>query len=71
LVDVSQVIAPWTASMRAHASQLRDRDYVELQLARARLHGLRSGVGHAIALFPNDPLVIDWPSRPRRSARRF
>jgi N-acetylglucosamine malate deacetylase 1 len=71
LIDVSNVIGPWTAAMRAHGSQLQDRDYVELQLARARLHGLRAGVAHAIALFPGDPLLFDWHERPRRSARRF
>jgi LmbE family N-acetylglucosaminyl deacetylase len=73
LVDVSapKVIAAWTAAMRAHATQLRQRDYVELQLTRARLHGLRAGVGHAMALFPSEPLVINWPMRPRGAGKRF
>ena len=38
--------------MEAHASQTSARNYVELQLTRARLRGLRAGVGHAIAFFP-------------------
>jgi LmbE family N-acetylglucosaminyl deacetylase len=61
LLDVSApaILAAWTAAMRAHASQTGARPYVELQLARARANGLRAGLGHAIALFPNDPLVFD------------
>jgi N-acetylglucosamine malate deacetylase 1 len=61
MVDVSapEIVADWKASMEAHASQTNARNYVELQLTRARMHGLRAGVGHAVALFPNDPLVID------------
>jgi N-acetylglucosamine malate deacetylase 1 len=60
LIDVSapEIIAAWTAAMEAHASQTRARKYVEMQLSRARLHGLRAGIDHAVALFPNDPLVL-------------
>ena len=43
----------------------------ELQLTRARLRGLRAGIGHAIALFPNDPPVFDSFAQLGRSARRF
>ncbi len=73
LVDVSapEVLAAWTAAMEAHASQTSARAYVELQLARARLRGLRAGIGHAIALFPNDPLVLDSLTQAGRGARRF
>ena len=73
LIDISApaVIATWTAAMEAHASQMRTRNYVELQLTRARLNGLRSGVDHAIALFPNDPLVFDSLTPLTRSARQF
>ncbi|MSU70005.1 MAG: hypothetical protein EXS39_04365 [Opitutaceae bacterium] len=73
LVDVSApgVMTAWTAAMEAHASQQRTRHYVELQLARARVHGLRAGVGHAIALFPNDPLVFSSLAALDRAARRF
>ena len=34
------------------------RNYVELQLTRARLHGLGAAMEHATALFPTDPLVF-------------
>lgn len=73
LIDVSapEIIAAWTASMEAHASQTRARNYVELQLTRARLNGVRAGMGHAIALFPNDPLVVDSLAQLGRGARRF
>ena len=73
LVDVSdsEVIAIWTKAMQTHASQSATRNYVELQLARARLHGMRAGVGHAIALFPNDPIVVDSLSQLGRGARSF
>lgn len=73
LIDVSpeEVITAWTAAMQAHASQTNARNYVEMQLARARLFGVRAGVGHAIALFPNDPLVLSALSQVKRGARRF
>ena len=57
--------------MAAHASQARTRRYVELQLTRARLYGLRCGVEHAIALFPNDPLRFNSLEQLGGAARRF
>lgn len=73
LIDVSDPtdIAAWTKSMQAHVSQAQTRDYVDFQLNRARLHGARCGVSHAIALFPADPLVFDSLTPFDRSARRF
>ena len=73
LLDVSapEVVAAWTAAMEAHASQTSARNYVEMQLTRARLAGQRAGIGHAIALFPNDPPVLDSLAQLGRSARRF
>lgn len=73
LVDVSgeEILSTWTASMEAHASQISARNYIEMQLSRARLRGLSAGVGHAIALFPNDPIVVDSLSVISRGARHF
>jgi LmbE family N-acetylglucosaminyl deacetylase len=73
LVDVSaeEILATWTAAMEAHASQISARNYIEMQLSRARLRGLSAGVGHAIALFPNDPIVVDSLSVISRGARHF
>ncbi|HTR40426.1 MAG TPA: PIG-L family deacetylase, partial [Pseudomonadales bacterium] len=61
LIDVSSpdVLQAWTSAMEAHVTQVSARNYVELQLTRARLRGLRAGGTHAIALFPNDPIVLD------------
>jgi LmbE family N-acetylglucosaminyl deacetylase len=72
LIDVSapDVLATWTRSMEAHKSQLRTRNYVELQLARSRVHGLRAGVGHALPLYPNDPLVFESLEAITRGARK-
>ena len=57
--------------MEAHTSQTQARAYVELQITRARLRGLRAGLEHAIALFPNDPLVFDSLAAAGRSGRAF
>lgn len=73
LIDVSapEIIAAWTAAMEAHTSQTSARNYIELQLTRARTNGLRAGVGHAIVLFPNDALVLDSLAPLIRGARGF
>jgi N-acetylglucosamine malate deacetylase 1 len=73
LVDVSapEVMSVWKAAMEAHASQTSGREYVELQLTRARLRGLSAGIGHAISLFPSDPLVVESLSHLGWGARRF
>ncbi len=73
LIDISapEVVAAWTAAMEAHASQLKTRNYVEFQLARSRVHGMRAGLVHAQPLWPNDPLVFDSVSAMCRGARSF
>jgi LmbE family N-acetylglucosaminyl deacetylase len=58
-IDVSGVLEVWTAAMRAHASQMKTRDYVNAQVVRATANGQRCGAAQAIALYPNDPLVLD------------
>jgi N-acetylglucosamine malate deacetylase 1 len=70
-VDVSSVVKTWKAAMEAHASQMRTRNYAELQLTRARLNGLRTGTEHAIPLFVSDGLVVDSLASLDRSARQF
>ena len=64
--EAAQVLAG-----RFGVSVRQARRYVELQLTRARLYGLRCGVGHAIALFPNDPLRFDSLEQLGGAARRF
>lgn len=73
LIDISApgIVGIWTAAMLAHASQMKTRNYVELQLARARVRGLDAGVAHAQALWPNDPLLLDSLAPLARGARRF
>jgi LmbE family N-acetylglucosaminyl deacetylase len=73
VIDISApgIVAAWTRAMEAHASQMKTRNYVELQLARARVLGLDAGVAHAQALYPNDPLVFDSLAPLARGTRRF
>jgi len=73
LMDVSapDVVSAWTAAMEAHATQAKTRRYVGLHLARAKMHGVRCGAGHAIQLFPNDPLVCTSLATLGRAARQF
>jgi N-acetylglucosamine malate deacetylase 1 len=73
LIDISapEIVAAWIASMKAHASQTSARNYIELQVTRAQLLGIRAGITHAQALFPNDPLVFDSLAQISRSARKF
>jgi N-acetylglucosamine malate deacetylase 1 len=73
VVDTSaaNVVQRWTAAMEAHASQMKTRNYVELQLTRSRLNGLRAGVENATLLFPADPLVVSSIATIGRGARSF
>jgi len=71
LYDVSSDLALWVAAMEAHSSQVRAKPYVELQLTRARSRGLSAGIGHAIALFPADPIVVDRLESVATGARCF
>lgn len=73
LIDVSapELISAWTEAMQAHASQTSARRYTELQLARARWLGLRAGVEHAIALYPNEPLMFASLAHAGRGVRGF
>jgi N-acetylglucosamine malate deacetylase 1 len=73
LIDVSarEIMKTWTAAMEAHVSQTSARNYVELQITRAWLLGTRAGVEHAIALFPNEPLVFRLLAQTGQGARQF
>ncbi len=57
-IDVSGVLDQWLAAMRAHASQMKTRDYVSAQIVRATANGQRCSAAQAIALYPNDPLAF-------------
>jgi hypothetical protein len=73
LVDVSDppIIETWQRAMRAHESQMATKQYVEMHLACARVNGLRAGVEYAMALFPNDPIVVSSVAQVMRGARSF
>ena len=73
LIDISApaVVLAWTKAMEAHASQMKTRNYVELQLARARVQGLSSGVDYVQRLWPNNPLVFESLAALTRSASKF
>jgi N-acetylglucosamine malate deacetylase 1 len=73
LMDISapDVVATWTAAMEAHASQMSTRKYVEMQLTRARLLGLRVGVEYAVPLFAENSLVFTSLGQLTRGAGRF
>ena len=72
-IDISapESVAAWTAAMNAHATQVSARNYVELQVIRARLLGARAGVSHAMALFPNEPLLFGSLGQAGIGARNF
>jgi LmbE family N-acetylglucosaminyl deacetylase len=72
-IDISDpdFVQTWTAAMRAHVTQVSARKYIELQLDRARLLGARAGVDHAIALFPNEPLLFASLAETGIGARGF
>ena len=57
-VDISAHFARWVELMECHQSQLRTRNYIELQTARARLLGVEAGVEYAQALFPQDHFLV-------------
>ncbi|HEX9046803.1 MAG TPA: hypothetical protein VF988_07235, partial [Verrucomicrobiae bacterium] len=73
LVDISgpEIVPAWTKAMNAHVSQTSAREYVELQLARARFLGRRAGVEYATALYPNEPLLFSSLPMPSRGGQRF
>lgn len=72
-IDISppEVVTAWKAAMRAHVTQTSVINYIELQLTRARLLGAQAGVSHAMALYPNDPMVFSSLAQTGRGARQF
>lgn len=59
LVDVSEHVSRWKELMECHASQVKNMDYVELQLSRARVYGIQVGVHSAQRLYSESPLVAN------------
>ncbi len=71
-IDVSspELLATWKSAMQCHASQTT-RPYIDFQLTRAHLNGLRAGVTHAIAIYPANPIIVDSLAPLSRTARYF
>ena len=70
-VDISDYIKTWIQLMECHKTQLRTREYIELQTARARLLGVQAGVDYAQALFPTDHLLVKTLAELPASVRLF
>ena len=70
-VDISHYFKRWVQVMECHKTQLRTRDYIELQTARARLLGVQAGVDYAQALFMSDHLLVKTLAELPPSIRLF
>lgn len=71
LFDVSENVEGWKDLMACHASQMKTRRYLELQVSRARTLGLQTGCEYAQVLWPNDPVLVDSLNSAPRGARLF
>jgi hypothetical protein len=70
-VDISAQFERWLQLMECHQTQLRTRQYVELQTARARLLGVEAGVEYAQALFTDVDWLVETVSELPKSIRLF
>ena len=70
-VDISPYFQHWVQLMECHKTQLRTRDYIELQTARARFLGAQAGVEYAQALFLSDHLLVKTLAELPPSIRLF
>lgn len=57
--------------MEAHASQVPNRNYIELELTRARLLGRTPRRRLCVAPYPNDPILFGSLKEAGISARGF
>ena len=71
VIDVTEVFADWERAMQCHATQLRAKSYLDLQISAARVLGLSIGVEYAIGLLANNPLRVDFLSDLKWPARSF
>ncbi|MGZ5021922.1 MAG: PIG-L deacetylase family protein [Chthoniobacterales bacterium] len=58
-IDISAHFTKWIELMECHRTQLRTRNYIELQKARAHLLGVEAGVDYAQALFAPDDFLVE------------
>jgi len=71
VIDISDVAADWEAAMRVHETQIKSKNYLDLQMTAARVLGLSIGVDYAIGLWVNDPVRVDALSDLKLSSRNF
>ena len=71
VIDIAAEVETWVAAMNCHATQVKSKGYIDLQLAGARLLGLNIGVEYAAGLFINDPVRVESLSDLTLSARNF
>lgn len=69
LVDISNARDRWEKLMQCHASQMKTRNYLDLQVARARVWGLQAGIEYAQGLWSEDPMLAENLSAIGRAAR--
>ncbi len=70
-VDVSAQLARWIELMECHQTQLRTRNYIDLQTARARLLGIEADVEYAQALYAIDDMLVTSLAELPASVRLF
>ena len=71
VIGISEVMEEWEAVMNCHQTQVRSKNYIELQRAAARLLGLAAGVEYAAGVWANDPVRVESISDLALSARCF
>ena len=71
VIDISEVYKRWNQVMNCHRSQLKTKNYIDLQNARARLLGIEIGTEYAIKLYSEEPLRVDSLFDLALSARNF
>lgn len=69
--DISEWIDKWKQLMECHQSQVTNRQYIDLQISRARQFGLLSGCDYAAELWPNDPPLINRIAQLATTSRTF
>ncbi len=58
LVDISNQVEKWKALMECHLSQIKNLEYIDLRLSRARALGIQMGVNSALRLYSEGPLLV-------------
>jgi len=71
VIDISEVHKRWNQVMNCHRSQLKTKNYLDLQNARARLLGIEIGAEYAMKLYSEEPIRVDSLFELTLSARNF